>query len=379
MKLISVVALWALVVSCHIDKLLTGGKTPPSDAPPARVAFSSSLGSARAGDPITPPVQVNVQDSAGRVTMRDTLITLSLAANPGGAKLRGDTVAHSVDGVATFANVRLDKAASGYTLTAAAPNLHPDTSAAFSVMPAPATQLLFTVQPSAAMQDSAITPPVKVTAYDSLGNKVTNFTGSVGVTLGTDGSVTRKATLSGGEPVPAVAGVATFPNLRIDQVGVGYTLRAAFGTATPVGTSTAFDITPGPPPPATHLGFTQQLQTTQAGAAITPPVQVAALDAAEHVVQGFTGAIGLALDPASNGGTLSGGAPVNAVNGIATFQNLSIDKPGTGYTLRATAPPLTAATSSTFDVTAPSSGSLRVTTNTSGDNLDTDGYTVTVE
>src|SRR5437867_10205712 len=312
---LSILAVVALVVSCHIDKLLTGGKTPPSDAPPASVAFSSSLGSARAGEPITPPVQVTVQDSAGRVTLRDTMVTLSLAANPSGDSLRGKKQVRSVNGVATFANLRLDKAASGYTLTAAAPNLHPDTSAAFSVMPAPATDLQFTVQPrqpSAAMQDSAITPPVQVTAYDSLGNKVNNFTGPVRVTLGNDGSVTKKATLSGGDPVPAVAGVATFPNLRIDEAGVGYTLRAAFGTATPVGTSTTLDITPGPPPPATHLGSTRQPPTpTQAGTAIAPPVQVAALDAAEHVVPGFTGAIGLALSP---GGTLSGGAPVNAVN-----------------------------------------------------------------
>src|SRR5204863_297874 len=184
----------------------------------------------------------------------------------------------------------------------------------------------------------------------------------------------------GGGPVAAGDLRATVPTLRIDQAGVGYTLTAAFGTAQPVDTSTAFNITPGPPPPATHLAFTQQPpQTTQAGAAIVPPVQIAALDAAEHVVQGFTGAIGLALEPASNGGTLSGGDPVNAVNGIVTFANLSINKAGTGYTLRATAPPLTDATSSAFAVTAPPSGSLRVTTSTSGDNLDTDGYTVTVD
>src|SRR5207249_1934504 len=313
MKALSLLALVALVVvSCHIDKLLTGGKTPPSDAPPASVAFSSSLSRARAGEPITPPVQVTVQDSAGRVTLRDTMVTLSLAANPSGDSLRGKKQVRSENGVATFADLRLDKADSGYTLTAAAPNLHPDTSAAFSVMPAPATDLQFTVQPrqpSAAMQDSVIKPPVQVTAYDSLGNKATNFTGSIRLRIGTDGSFSKKAGLAGGV-ASAVAGVASFPNLRIDSVGVGYTLTAAFGSAAPVDTSVAFNITPGPPPPPpppTHLGFTQQpQQTTEAGATITPPVQVAALDASEHVVQGFTGTIGLALQPASNGGTLSG-------------------------------------------------------------------------
>src|SRR5882762_2363602 len=352
-KLLPVLALWAGVVSCHLDKLLNSGNPPPSQAPPARVAFASSLVSARAGEPISPPVQVTVQDSTGRVTLRDTLVTLSLGANPSGDSLRGTKQVRSVNGVATFANLRLDKAASGYTLTAAAPKLEADTSAAFSVMPAPATELLFTVQPSRAMQDSAIKPPVQVTAYDSLGNNATNFTGSIHLGIGTDGSVSKKAKLSG-SAAPAVAGVATFSALRIDSVGVGYTLTAAFGSATPIATSDTFSITPGPPPPPTHLGFTQQPQTTVvAGAAITPPVQVAAFDAAEHVVQGFTGAIGLALGPASNGGTLSGGAPVNAVNGIATFSSLKIDKAGNGYTLLATASQLTAATSSSFNVTAP--------------------------
>src|SRR5207249_9052857 len=61
-------------------------------------------------------------------------------------------------------NVRLDKAASGYRLTAAAPDLHPDTSGAFIVMPAPATVLAFSVAPGVTMQDSAIKPPVQVTA-----------------------------------------------------------------------------------------------------------------------------------------------------------------------------------------------------------------------
>src|SRR6266566_2875599 len=356
MRTLYPVALAALGVSCHLDKLLNGGggNGPPSEAAPARVAFSSSLGNARAGQPISPPVQVTVQDSAGRVTLRDTLVTLSLAANPSGDSLRGKKQVRSVNGVATFAELRLDKADSGYTLTAAAPNLHPDTSAAFSVMPAPATVLAFTGQPSVTMQDSAM-KPVQVTAYDSLGNKATNFVGSIRLGIGTDGSISKKAALAGGV-ASAVAGVATFPNLRIDSVGVGYTLTAAFGSAAPVDTSVPFDITPGPPPPPpppTHLGFTQQPQPTEAGATITPPVQVAAFDASEHVVQGFTGTIGLALEPASNGGTLSGGTPINAVNGIATFPSLSVDKASTGYTLRATASGLTDATSNSFAVTPP--------------------------
>src|SRR5438309_740473 len=219
---------------------------------------------------------------------------------------------------------------------------------------APAPVLAFTGQPSVTTQDSAM-KPVQVTAYDSLGNTATNFAGSIRLGIGTDGSISKKAALAGGV-ASAVAGVATFPNLRIDSVGAGYTLTAAFGSAAPVDTSLPFDIIAGPPPPPpppTHLGFTQQPRPTEAGATITPPVQVAAFDASEHVVQGFTGTIGLALEPASNGGTLSGGTPINAVNGIATFPSLSVDKASTGYPLRATASGLADATSSAFNITPP--------------------------
>src|SRR3989441_9944471 len=233
MRTLYPVALAALVVSCRLDKLLNGGggNGPPSEAAPARVAFSSSLGNARAGQPISPPVQVTVQDSTGRVTLRDTLVTLSLAAHPSGDSLRGKKQVRSVNGVATFDNVRLDKAATGYRLTAAAPELHPDTSSAFSVMPAPATVLAFTGQPSDAMQGSAI-KPVQVTAYDALGNIATNFTGPIRLAFGTDASVSQNAALSGTNPVPAVAGVATFTDLAVDQPGLRYTLTPAFGSAT---------------------------------------------------------------------------------------------------------------------------------------------------
>ena len=58
----------------------------------------------------------------------------------------------------------------------------------------------------------------------------------------------------------------------------------------------------------------------------------------------------LALGAGPAGGRLSGTLTRPAVNGIATFTDLRIDKPGAGYTLRATTPGLPAATSAAFTV-----------------------------
>src|SRR3989454_421713 len=127
--------------------------------------------------------------------------------------------------------------------------------------------------------------------------------------------------------------------------------RSTSGTLTQA-TSSSFNITAAPPPPATHLGFGVQPTTTQVGVAITPAVTVTALDASGDTGTGFTGAVAIAIDNNPAGGTLTGNAPVNAVKGVATFANLKIDKAGTGYTLTATSGTLTQATSNSFNITA---------------------------
>jgi alpha-tubulin suppressor-like RCC1 family protein len=58
----------------------------------------------------------------------------------------------------------------------------------------------------------------------------------------------------------------------------------------------------------------------------------------------------VALGANPSGGTLSGNATVNARDGVATFNGLSVDRPGSGYTLTAAASGLAAATSSSFTV-----------------------------
>jgi hypothetical protein len=111
------------------------------------------------------------------------------------------------------------------------------------------------------------------------------------------------------------------------------------------------------PQVATHLGYvTQPSSTLLPGTTITPPVQVAVLDDQGFVVPGFVGSVSIAL---GNDGSLlhnarlSGTLVVTVVNGVATFSDLSIDQPGMGYTLRATADPLAGGTSNPFNVTVP--------------------------
>jgi hypothetical protein len=201
------------------------------------------------------------------------------------------------------------------------------------------SRLRFTTQPSSTMKDSTI-PPVQVTAFDSAGNVVTSFTGTVTVAIGRNAGVVSRGRLAGSPAAAAVNGVATFANLSIDQIGTGYTLTA---TASPLAgdTSTAFNITATPPPPgsATKLKFLLEPTNTAPGATISPPVQVAAVDDQNNIVTGFTGTISIKIG--HNGSllgtaTLNGTKDVPAVNGVAIFSNLRINELSlTYYTLLA--------------------------------------------
>src|SRR5256886_3686480 len=84
-------------------------------------------------------------------------------------------------------------------------------------------------------------------------------------------------------------------------------------------------------------------------ATISPAVQVTAVDPGGNPVPTFTGSITVALGNNPGGSTLSGTTPVAAVNGVATFVNLSLNKTGTGYTLTASASGFTPGTSTAFD------------------------------
>ena len=326
---------------------LTGDVSGDFDITPAaasRVAFFVEPSTTDAGALITPGVQAEILDAFGnRVATATNNVTVALAANPNGGTLSGTKSRSAVAGVVSFNNLSIDVAGSGYTMRASASGLTPDTSPAFTITPGPATTLAFTQQPTQTAATAGITPSVKVTARDAQGNTATDFTGLVSIAIENNAA---GGTLTGTLSASAVAGVATFANLQIDKIGSGYTLGAA-ATGLSGATSNAFNIVAGS---ATQLAFLAQPTGTTGGATLAD-VQVEVLDAGGNLVTGAGNSISLAFGTNDNGATLSGTIPRSASSGVATFNNLSVDSAGTGYTLTASANGLTGTTSTSFNIT----------------------------
>ena len=269
-------------------------------------------------------------------------------ANLTGIAERADYTRTNNDGggFGVIDGVKAATGATGITTVTMASNFR---KAALTIVLKPAgppSKLAFIQQPTNTQAGATISPAIVVEVQDANGARVywDNST-SVAIAIGSNPS---GGTLSGTTPVTVVAGRATFSNLSINMSGVGYTLNATAAGLTGA-TSNAFNILTGA---ATKLGFLQQPANTQACATISPAVTVAIQDSAGNTVTSATNAVTIAIGTNPGSGTLSGTLTVNAVAGVATFSDLSINKSGTGYTLNATAGGLTGATSNAFNITA---------------------------
>ena len=259
-------------------------------------------------------------------------VTLSLGSNPGGATLGGSLTAQAVNGIATFPGLTIDKLGTGYIVQASAAGLN-STTTEFNVT----DQLVVTTPPPGAI--AAGSPfGLVVTAEDGQGNVDISFTGSVSVY-----NNYYYGALRGTLTVQAVNGVATFSGLAITESGnqnLGFSsgLLPNFYTAN-------FDVT---------AQTAAQLSIASPGNAVANGpfnVTVFADDQYGNIDPSFNGNVTLSLGSNPDGGTLSGTLTTQAVNGIATFPGLTIDKVGNGYTLNATSTGLANGSSSSFDVT----------------------------
>jgi hypothetical protein len=97
------------------------------------LAFTKQPSSAPAGGAIPGPPTVAVRDAFGNAVASTAAITIAIGANPGQASLGGGTSKSAIAGVATFSNLTINQAGSGYTLSATSSGLSPATSATFSI------------------------------------------------------------------------------------------------------------------------------------------------------------------------------------------------------------------------------------------------------
>lgn len=319
-------------------------------------------------------IKVSVESSSGAVATDNTsAITLALANNPGGANLGGTLTVNAVNGVATFSNISLNKLATGYSLSASAPNLTADTSSAFNIGAGAASKLVFVQQPGNALAGSALSPAITVQVQDANGN-ITTSSAAILLSIGTNPG---SAALSGGT-ANANAGAATFNAATLDKVGSGYTLIASSNGMTSA-TSAAFNITPGA---AVKLVYTTQPPSSLSADA-TFNASVSVQDANGNVVTSDASSVSLVLSGNPSNVMLASSSMItaNVVKGIATFNNLSVNKAGSNYALGATDASLASATSNTFAV-IPGSAAKLVYTTAAPANLSsgaTFGVTVTVQ
>ncbi len=215
-----------------------------------------------------------------------------------------------------------------------------------NVTPAAAAKVVFATSPTSAAAGGPLSPQPQVAVIDAFGNTVTSSTS--GITLSIQpGTGTPGATLSGTTSVNAVNGVATFTDLSIDRPGAGYCLQATAAGLTPSCTP-PFPVNAGA---ASKLVILQQPAGGSAGTDIGS-INVGVADANGNVLTNVTASVTivLATNPAS--GMLTGTLTHAAVNGVATFGGLSIDKAAAGYVVSASASGLASASTNAFTITA---------------------------
>jgi len=315
-----------------------------------RLVFSAEPADAQAGAALLPAVSI-VDFGGNIVPDEDRIIALALLENPGQTALQGVVAAPSDAGVVAWTEadqLRIETSGAGYTLRASQggdPFLTSDTadSEPFTIASGPVSSLAFASQPTDAAAGEAIL--VTVSARDAFGNLVPDA-GAVTLALGENpiGAELLGESLTKN----AVGGLATWEvadALRITTTAEGFTLVAS-GPGDPV-ESDAFAVRPAA---ASVLRFLQEPVDVTEAASLAPPVIVESLDAFGNRATAFTDGVTLSVASTSCGGALLDGATVSAVDGLATFPNLTITPSCTDGVLAASASGLGSTTTAPFDV-----------------------------
>ena len=344
---------YTLTASDPTDGLaaVTSGPFNITNGVPAQLVFQTQPGGGTGGTPWISANQptVWIEDSQGHlVTSDQSTVTLAIGNNPGNGTLSGCSSATAVNGVATFTGCTIDKAGTGYTLTAtdAADSLNvPVSSNIFTIAVGPPSQVAFTTQPGNAVAGDKFATPPAVAVEDAGGNVVTTATNTVTLAIGTNPS---SGTLSGCTGA-LNSGITTFTGCTINSAGTGYTLVASASGLTPTATSAPFNVVA---PQLSSFSLTTPGSVT-AGSAFT--ATITALDQLGYTYTGLNGS-----QPASWSGTATNAphnwtptlpSSVTFANGVASGSNapsLTLVNAQSGATLTFTSNGVSGSTSLTI-------------------------------
>ncbi len=292
--------------------------------------FTQPSATATAGVVFSQQPVVRVEDASGNLISTDNSTVVTAARLNGTGTLQGTVSATVSGGVATFTNLAHNIANTITLRFTSVPVLAPDSSSNIVVNAAPATKVVFVQQPTNAVSNANISPPVTVQLQDAFNNNVPQSGVNIAMGLGSG-----TGTLSGSSPQATNAsGLSTFSDLRINLVGAK-TLTASSSGLTGA-TSASFNITTGPA--ATIAASAGTPQSAAINTAFATALQATVTDAAGNPVSGVTVTFTAPASGASGtfpGGLTSTTASTNA-SGVATAGTFTANSFAGSYNVQAT-------------------------------------------
>jgi hypothetical protein len=300
---------------------------------PARLQFTSQPPAIATSQLPLGSVRVEVVTEDGRlVTTQPVTVTMSLASSDTAAHLGGTTAMETALGVAAFTNLSVARAGSNFRLVARVTGLGSVMSSPFQIAAGAPARLSFDPLSSGPVTAGGNFPLV-VRSTDAAGNPAS---ASGTVTIGFSrvspfGATIAPDAIYGTTEAPLLDGVATFAGINFQKTG-GYILSAS---SPPLITATNAHLTVQSGP-ITQLAFITPPTNGAANVALAP-FSVQQLDRYGNgwsIPPGppYTVTLSLGLNP--TGAVLKGTTTRTVFGSLsAKFDDITIDRPGSGYTL----------------------------------------------
>jgi hypothetical protein len=260
-------------------------------------------------------------------------VTISLSANDTAVHLTGTTTVETTTGVATFTDLVVARAGTDFRLVASVTGLESAVSDPFGVAPGPASQLRFDpIASPPILAGSDIPAVVRVT--DGGGNTVPDATNPVTLAYTRTGSFGMTAAADGlfGPATQAAAnGVVTFRGLAFHKSG-GYALAATSPGLSGAASGSVLVQSAA----LTKLIFVTEPSDGTTSTTLAPFAvqQVDDYGNGMSIPPGGVYSATLSMGNNPTGAGLGGTLTVSGFGATAlTFGDISLDKPGTGYTV----------------------------------------------